>query len=84
MHSLEQITEVRAVHSLEQITVVRAVHLLEQITEVRAVHSLEMMCKRCAMRRHFEHAQNKRRGLAFAQRVRKRGVGTLLQRSGVF
>jgi len=33
----------------------------------------------------FEHAQNKRRGLAFTQRVRQRAVGTLcglLERRG--
>jgi len=33
---------------------------------------------------YFEHAYNKRRGLAFAQRVRQRAVGTLWQRCGVF
>jgi len=32
----------------------------------------------------FEHAQNKRRGLAFAQCVRQRAAGTLLERCGVF
>jgi len=37
---------------------------------------------RHAMR--FEHAQNKRRGLAFAQRVRQLAEGTLWQRCEVF
>jgi len=32
----------------------------------------------------FEHAQTKRRSLAFAQRVRQHAVGTLWQRCGVF
>jgi len=31
---------------------------------------------------YFEHAQNTRRGLAFAQRVRQRAVGTLWRRCG--
>jgi len=33
---------------------------------------------------YFLHAQNKRRGLAFAQRDRQRALGTLWQRCGVF
>ena len=32
----------------------------------------------------FDHAQTKRRGLMFAQRVRQRAVGTQWQRCGVF
>jgi len=33
---------------------------------------------------YFEHAQNKRRGMAFPQRVRQHAVATLWQRCGVF
>jgi len=33
---------------------------------------------------YFEHAQNKRRGLAFPQRVRQHAVATLWQHYGVF
>jgi len=61
---------------------------------VRAVQTPATLCKR---RRnavqspktpyagvYFEHAQNKRRGFAFPQRVRQHAVATLWQRCGVF
>jgi len=62
---------------------------------VRAVQTPATPCKRCAnaVQSHrtpcggvyFKHAQNKRRGLAFPQRVRQHAVATLwglLERSG--
>jgi len=66
-----------------------------QNAEVRAVQTPATLCKRCgnAVQSprtpcggvYFGHAQNKRRGLAFAQRVRQNAVATLwglLERSG--
>jgi len=66
-----------------------------QITEVRAVQTPVTPWKRCenAVQSprnscegvYFEQAQNKRRGLAFAQRVRQHVVATLwglLERRG--
>jgi len=63
-----------------------------QIAEVRAVQSPATLwkCREDAVLSprtpcggvYFKHAQNKRRGLAFAQRVRQRAVGTLWQRCG--
>jgi len=57
-----------------------------QNAEVRAVQTPATLCKRRgdAMQSHrtpcggvyFEHAQNKRRGLAFSQRVRQHAVGS--------
>ena len=57
-----------------------------QNAEVRAVQTLTTLCKRCgnAVQSprtqfggvYFEHAQNKRRGLAFPQRVRQHAVGS--------
>jgi len=59
---------------------------------VRAVQTPATLCKRCgnAVQSpktpcggvYFEHAQNKRRGLAFPQRVRQHAVATLWQRCG--
>jgi len=59
-----------------------------QNAEVRAVQTPATLCKRCGNAEqsprtpcggvYFEHAQNKRRGLAFPQRVRS----TLWQRCG--
>jgi len=50
-----------------------------QNAEVRAVQTPATLCKRCA------HAQNKRRGMVFPQRVRQHAVATLwglLERRG--
>jgi len=65
-----------------------------QNAEVRVVQTPATLCKRCgnAVQSprtpcgcvYFGHAQNKRRGLAFAQRVRQNVVATLWQRCGVF
>jgi len=54
---------------------------------VRAVQSPATLWERCkdvvqsstaqCGGAYFEHAQNKRRGLAFAQRLRQRAMGTL-------
>jgi len=65
-----------------------------QNAELRAVQTPATLCKRCgnAVQSprtpcggvYFEHAQNKRRGLAFPQRVRQHAVATLWQRCGVF
>jgi len=65
-----------------------------QNAEVRAVQTPATPCKRCgnAVQSprtpcggvYFEHAENKRRGLAFPQRVRQHAVATLWQRCGVF
>jgi len=61
---------------------------------VRAVQTPATLCKRCGNVTqsrtlcggvYFEHAQNKRRGLAFPQRVRQHAVATLwglLERRG--
>jgi len=66
-----------------------------QNAEVRAVQTPATLCKRCGNAEqsprtpcggvYFEHAQNKRRGLAFPQRVRQHAVATLwglLERRG--
>jgi len=66
-----------------------------QNAEVRAVQTPSTLCKRCenAVQSprtpcsgvYFEHAQNKRRGMAFPQRVSQHAVATLwdlLERRG--
>jgi len=66
-----------------------------QNAEVRAVQTPATLCKRCgnAVQSprtpcggvYFEHAQNKRRGLAFPRRVRQHAVAMLwdlLERRG--
>jgi len=66
-----------------------------QNAEVRAVQTPATLCKRCGSAVqsprtpcggvYFEHAQNKRRGLAFPHRVRQHAVATLwglLERRG--